>query len=126
MDVPDINRNAETLFELLAENDAHAATLFNKLKQTRKVQWFPCDSLEEYTQLDDILSGITNTDIFIYCTMPKEHLNWDLIEALGTAPIEETLFRLWPDELRLYICRKGGKNSILGGELVSQNRELGL
>ena len=126
MDVPDINRNAETLFELLAESDAHAAILFNKIKQTRKVQWFPCDSREEYLQIDNILADMTDSDIFLYFTMPKEHINWDLIEATGTTPIDETLFRLWPKELRLYLVRKGGENSILGGKLIPQNHELGL
>lgn len=127
MGFADDNRNVESLFELLARSDSHALAIFAKLKLARQVQWFQCDCMDDYMQMDSRLDGFNpEVDIFIYFTLPKEHINWDLIEAVGTTPIEETLNQLWLNKRRLYHVRKGGEHSILGGKFKPQNSDLGL
>src|ERR1035437_2924773 len=122
-----LDRDQETLFELLVSNEDHAVQVFNQIKTTRPVFWLTCDSMEEYVNVEAILIGLGDKhDIFLYLTMPKEHINSDLIESAGTGPLEDVLFRLWPEGHRLYFVRKGGANSLLGGSLVARTEELGL
>src|ERR1035437_10314457 len=122
-----IDRDEDTLFELLVEDDKQAAALFTKIKAIRPVAEVTCHSLDEYLNVEEKLASLGDTtDIFLYLTMPKAHINWDLIESAGTGPLEDVLFRLWPKGHRLYFVRKGGANSLLGGSLVARNEELGL
>ena len=127
MGFADDNRNLETLFELRARGDAHAMNLFNQIKKKRIVQWVQCDSMANYMQMDSRLDGFnSSSDLFLFFTLPKTHINWDLIEAVGTTPIEETLTELWKHGRRLYHVRKGGEHSILGGKFKSRLQDLGL
>lgn len=122
-----IDRDENTLFELKVRGPEEAARFFEKISAERKVAWLQCDSLEEYLMMSGVLLyQDPDYDIFLFIALPPSSLDWEKVELVGTGVLEDVLFRLWPDEKRLYFARTGGNSSITGGDFVPRNAELGL
>lgn len=119
----DLNRDEQTLFELLITDYEDAANLYQQLQAHRKTAWVEFHSLQEYLNSEDVLMHQPDdSDIFLLLHFREDYDRWNLVELARTYPIERVLFKLWPNGKRLYFARPKGKASITGGELIPRDR----
>jgi len=108
--VREYTRDELTLFEQIVDSPTAALASFNSIKQQRKgkVIWVDCTSLQNLLNIEETLKLLPQDhDIFLFLALPPNYFRWDLIEQAIPPALDNTLFRLCPEDLRLYLVRMG-------------------
>ena len=107
--VREYTRDELTLFEQIVDRPEAALASFKAIKQKRpRVTWVDCYSLKDLLHIEEKLKLLPQDhDVFLFLALPPDYFRWDLIEQALPVALDNTLFRLCPHDLRLYLVRMG-------------------
>lgn len=105
----DVTVTEQTMREHMVDSREHAQRIYNDLISSgRKVAWFECGSVQDFLALDSTLSSAPpDSDVFVFLTMGKGFISWDLIDMAIPVAIQDTIFRLCPDDHLFHLARMG-------------------
>lgn len=105
--VENIDRNENTLVEVLVKDRAEAQAKYKELAQSQPVTWVELTTQSSFFEIDHFL-GTQPTDASIFLYIPFTQLSWDECHANLISALDDILFDLWPKELKLYLAHSDG------------------